>query len=314
MPWNINASYGRLAAEAIQNAVATGGRVLLVSSSQSDSNYEKFSSMLPSDPDGKQRFFSGATAVQDAVTASEGGQGDVVALLPGSYDEAVTVPLAKWGLTIVGLGTGASIAPSATAAIGLTINAQNVSLINLGVAGGTTATYALRATGNGLKAIGCKFEGADTSGSAVGFGPGSVAAVTAGTAGHGGDAKFLGCEFAWSYNGLALVASDYGAATQVEVKGGLFHNLSNIEIIGVPGAFGIGSARNLEVTDSVFDNMEDGTAPSDFVKVDDALDTGIFSGNRFALATNAAANLKIGAGVLWVANATEAGWSTARPS
>jgi hypothetical protein len=98
------------------------------------------------------------------------------------------------------------------------------------------------------------------------------------------------------------------------VKDCRFQNVSSTCVIGTPGAFGIDSVRNLEVTNCVFDRMEDGTKPSDFVNVNGATDTGVFATNSFAIATNAAADLKVGAKVLWVANATEAGFSVARPA
>ena len=75
-----------------------------------------------------------------------------------------------------------------------------------------------------------------------------------------------------------------------------------------------GGVADLWVEDCYFNDNEDGTAPTDYVKVDRAGDTGMITGCRFSIATNASADLKIAAGIMWVANATEAGWTTARPS
>lgn len=241
---------------------------------------------------------------------------DVILIVAGSYDEAVVIPRTIDGLTLVGLGNlgVVGIAPSTAGAIGLTYHADDVTLINVGVAGESTATHALFGSGSRFRAYNCKIEGVDTSGSAWGFGPGTVAQVAAQTRGNSGDIKCVNCEFAWSKNGIEFIASDYGVPTQVEIINPLFHNIDGTEMLGTPGAFGIGSVRNLECLFGCFDNMEDGTKPSDFININTAFDTGIFRGNAFALATNASADLKIGAGIKWVANYTEAGSSTARPA
>lgn len=308
--YNLNTSYGFLEAELM--GAGQAGKTFVVAAGTSDLYNKTIQAFIP-DADGTLRTF---TTVQGAVDAAAVYDNSRIYLMPGVYNETVTIARNNAGLEIVGLGArqSASIAPSTAAAKALIVNADNVKLVNLDLAGNTTATYAARITGNGCTAIGCKFEGVDTSGSALNFGPGSVAQVNAGTAGHGGDLKLIDCEFAFSLNGFELVASDYGAATQILMKDCNMNNISGTEILGTPGAFGIGSTRNLHVIDNVFGRMEDGTKPSDFVNVNDASDTGLFSGNHFAIATNAAADIKVGAKVLYAANATEAGYSTARPA
>lgn len=299
-------------------AAGQAGPTLVVCST-SNPAYSRLSEMFKNDSNGFVRF---TNTISDAITVLTGGMqlvdgvGARILVAPGSYDETVTIPRTLQALTIQGLGGkgDAGIAPTTTAAKGMIIAADDVTLINLGVAGESTATAALISTGSRLRAIDCKFEGTDTSGSCVVLGPGTVAQVAAGTQGKSGDNELNNCTLCWSANGLELKASDYGAATQVLVKDCVFHNISGTCILGTPGAFGIGSTRNLEVVDCVFDRMEDGTKPSDFVNVNDAADTGIFTGNAFALATDAVADLKIGAGVFWVANATEAGITAARPA
>jgi len=252
--------------------------------------------------------------IQAAVNAASSG--DVIVIGEGAYDETVTIARTLDGLTLIGQGNQGAIgiAPTTTAAVGLINNADDVTLINVGVAGESTAAYAAFSTGSRFRIYGGKIEGVDTSGSALVIGPGSVAQVSAGTAGNCGDVNLYDCEFAWSHNGLALTASDYGVPTQVYMQNCRMHNIDGTEVLGVPGAFGIGSVRNLMVKNCLFEAMEDGTNPSDYVNVNDASDTGIFTANQFAIPTNAIADLKVGAGVMWVANATEAGWSTARPA
>lgn len=252
-------------------------------------------------------------SIQAAIDAASSG--DAILIAPGAWLESVTIPFGK-SVSLTGVGPRGSVAivPQTAGAEGLLVNANDVTMVNVGVAAPTGGDYAVKVTGSRFRAYGSKFEGADTAGYAFGFGPGTVAEVAAFTAGRGGDCVLDDCEFAWTFNGLTLRASDFGAATQVLVRNCWFHNTSNVALLGVPGAFGIGSSRNLNVEHCQFDRLEDGTKPADFVDVSTAFDTGLFADNYFALATNAAADLKIGANVYWSANKTEAGSSTARPA
>lgn len=256
-------------------------------------------------------------AMKTIQAAVDERQADTVILVaPGAYDETVTIARGTGPLTIMGMGNqgDVGIAPSTLAARGMTNNEDDVTLINIGVAGESTADFACFSTGSRFRTIGCKIEGVDTSGAALGIGPGSVAQVNAGTAGNCGDVNLYNTELAWSFNGLAFVASDYGVPTQVFVDGLRVHNVSGTEIISVPGAFGIGAVRNLMCQNFLLEAMEDGTNPSDFIAVNGTGDTGIFTKGSIAIPTNASADIKIAAGVMWVANGTEAGLSTARPA
>jgi hypothetical protein len=235
--------------------------------------------------------------IQAAVDAASAGAKVYVA--PGAYDETVSVDKA---LALIGVGTRGSvyIEPSTLGAEGMQVTADDVTLINVGVAGEATADYALRvgsqtASPDRFRAVSCKFEG-----------PTGAVVVLKGA----GDALFEDCEFTWGGSGILFDDNDDGFATQIYVQGCRFLNLTDV---GVGLAAG-GGVQNLHLTDCTFDNAEDGTAPTDYIKVDRSGDTGIVSGCRFATATNNTAVLTIAAGILWVANATEAGWSTARPA
>lgn len=267
----------------------------------------------PSDENDGLGSGSSFKTVQAAVNAMVGGRGDTILVAEGTYVETVALARGKGQATLVGVGGlgSVSIAPSTAGARAVTNNADDVTFINIDTAGNTTADYGLFSTGSRFRSIDCKHEGADTSGAAVGIGPGTVAQIAAGTAGNCGDVQFIRSEFAWTYNGLVFKASDYGYATQVKVVSPWHHNNSNFCVASLDAG---GSVNNLDVQDGVFENLEDGTAPAKYVSTGGAADTGVFSGNRFATATNAAAKLAIGAKVMWVANGTEAGWSTARPA
>lgn len=184
---------------------------------------------------------------------------------------------------------------------GLQVLADYTTLINFGIGGGSSADYALNVNAvEGFRAFGCKFEGPD-----------AICVKLDGTAtGQVSFARLIGCEFAWCGSGLYFEESTWGYPTQVEVRDCLFHN----NTVACVDEQTDGGVQNLFLTDSVFDTLEDGTQPADFLHLDFAQNRGIISGCRFAMATNEADDLKIAAGIHWVSNATEAGWSTARPS
>ena len=252
------------------------------------------------------------TTIQKGVDKSTAGRGDIVFVMPGEYPETVTVNKAQ--LSIIGLGgRGAcSIAPTVAGAEGMQVTANDVTLVNIGVAGDDTADYALNVHGNGtgkngkrFRAYACKFE-KPTGGTGV-----DCAVYLDGDADYNtADNWFIDCEFAWSKSGVLFDDSLYGFPTQQFFVDCWFHNNSTVHM----GLATVGGVVNLVVKDCVFDDDEAGTAPTDYIKVDRAGDTGIITGCRFSIATNASADLKIAAGIMWVANGTEAGWSTARPA
>jgi hypothetical protein len=239
--------------------------------------------------------------VAKALTVAPAGS--VIYLAPGEYDESVVVSTAN--LTIVGMGGrgAAYIAPSAAGAEAMQVTADDVTLINVGVDGDDTASYGLNVNAaSRFRAYGCKFE--------LGGGTGPAVLLDGTADGQVGDAIIADCEFAWAGIGLQADDSGYGYVTQVLVQNCRFHNIATA-CVGVATS---GLFKNLEVIDCFFDNAEDGTAPTDYILLSDNGNTGLFSGNRFATATNDTAVLTIGTGLLWSANATEAGWSTARPA
>ena len=237
-------------------------------------------------------------AIAAAITAASAG--DTIYIAAGSYDESVTI--AKAGLTLVGAANRGSvgIAPSGDNDTAMTINANGVTLINVGCEGdGTGGGLHVEGDVARFRAFGCKLEG------------GAFAAKLESTAdGAVADTRFDDCEFAWTTTALHFVVSGAGdPVTQTYVRKCLFHNYTtagiNVDTV---------HTADLWVEDCFFAAQEDGTEPTDYVLASVASTTGFFSGNRFSTATNEADVLTIVAGVIWAANATEAGWSTARPS
>lgn len=247
-----------------------------------------------------QAVYSTITAALAAATA---GAGDRILVAPGAYNE--TVAVSKANVTIQGLGGrgAAYIEPTTAGAEGMQVTADDVTLINLGVAGDDTGDYALNIkSASRFRAIGCKFELASGAGSAV---------LLDGTAGdQTADALFLDCEIAWAAKGFTFDDSAYGYPTQIAIKNCRFHNITT-NMLGVAAS---GLVKNLLLADSDFDNAEDGTAPTDYILLSDNGNTGLITGCRFATETNATGVLTIGTGLKWVSNSTEAGVSTARPA
>lgn len=275
------------------------GKVFFVAPSSS-SYFGDFQNEFPEDKEGVVRVY---TTIDGAVGACVANRGDVILVAPGSYDETVAADIA--GITIVGMGGRGAvyIEPSAAGAEGMQVTADDITLINIGVDGDDTADYALNVNAaSRFRAYGCKFE--------LGSGTGPAVLLNGTATDQTADALFKDCEFAWAGIGVQADDSAYGYVTQVFLENCKFHNITTACI----GVATNGLYKNLIVTDCVFDNQEDGTAPTDYILLSDNGNTGVFSGNRFATATNATGVLTIGTGIKWVANATEAGWSTARPA
>ena len=229
--------------------------------------------------------------------------GDVGYLGPGAYDEGnLVVPATLTNITLIGAGNRGSvfIEPSTAGDEGLTVLADLVTLINVGVADGGSGDFGL-SVGNAsvspdrFRAHGCKFEGS------------AIGARLYGA----GDILLEDCEFAWANVGLQLRSNLVGFNTQIFVQGCRFHNNATVCLGEFANAQQV---NNLQLLNNIFDQLEDGTEPTDFILLQDNANTGIISGNQFALATNATAKLTIGTGLMWGPNGTEAGWSSARPA
>lgn len=239
-------------------------------------------------------------AIVAAVAASS--PGDVIYIEPRTYTENVVITTP--GLTLIGIGARGQpwINPAAGGGLQLGVGADDTVLVNLGIGGAAGADYAINFNGvSECRAYGCKFEG-----------PTGTIVLVDGTAGAQVSNLMLeDCEYAWGGVGISFDASGFGFPTQIRVRKGLFHGLTAASIQDNDGAAGV---RDLWVDDVDFANQEDGTKPTMHLDLGNAGNTGMFSRNRFALATNASADLGIAAGISWAGNLTEAGVSTARPS
>jgi hypothetical protein len=239
---------------------------------------------------------SAFASVQGAVNVAAAG--DVIAIGPGSYDEAVTIDVSDVVLYGLGGAGAVAVAPSATNAVAITVSGSaasrtsGVTLINVGGEGNGTGG-GLHVVGNirRFRATGCKFEG------------GAYAVTLESTAaGSVGDTKLVGCELAWTTSALSLTASGGGdPVTQTLVQGCLFHNFTTDGIVN-----SVSHSADVWVIGNVFANQEDGTEPTQYLDLAVASTTGLVAGNMFATTVIAAAKLGIATGVMFVNNRTEA--------
>ena len=234
------------------------------------------------------------------------------------YDETVTIPRSKEGnFAIVGMGGrgAAFIEPSTEDTGGMIVHADDVTIINLGIAAedDTVGNYALTGTGSRFRAYGCKIEGGERQ---VSWGPGTVAQEAAGTHGNSGDILFEDCEFCWGTNGIVLVCTDYGAVTQFKVRKSHFHNISGKHVTEEVGSGGSAAVtfQNVVLDENTHDDLDVGTAPTNYIDLNgDNANTGVVSRCVFPTAINSGLNL-VSTAMHWVCNYHTGGISTGQPS
>ena len=259
--------------------------------------------------DGRSWDFPFLTVAKAIASAAAG---DTIALGVGDFSEAaITIPRALRGLTIIGHSGrgGSAIATSTANGTCMTNLANDVSLINVGLAGLGTGG-GLTNYGDRLRGHGCKIEG--------GTWPlivtlGTVAQIAALTHGKGADVLLDDCEFCWAANCVRIVASDYGAVTQARFRGCKFHNFTASAFEESGGSADI-RYRNLEIGNCAFDDNEGGAAPTKYISLDDNNgNDGIVHDCSFPTAINSGLNL-VSTALHWVSNRHTGGISTAQPS
>jgi hypothetical protein len=217
----------------------------------------------------------------------------IVVIAPGSYDESITISRPTAGsavLTLVGAGPKGSVAlaPTATNASALVNHADDVTLINVGLAAVGTGV-ALTNTGSRLRLFGCKLENDDGTGKCAQMTLGTVAQEAAGTRGNGADCLLSACEFAWAASGIELVCTDYGAVTELQVVNCWFHDLDTNHIYETVGSGGSAAVMfaTLRLSGNIHQTNEAGTAPAKYVLLNgDNANSGLLCGCTFPQAAN----------------------------
>ena len=233
-------------------------------------------------------------------------RGGLIVVAPGDYNEAVVV--SKDNIMVMGAGNplAVRVKPLTAGAAAMYALGQKTCLVNLDLVGQDAAPKGTRVRGDGFRAFGCKFEMNNDLGVALYFDPENIDGNTASLA------IVEDCEFAWAEVGAYFSWGAGWICTQSAFRRNWFHNVSVIHVMGDAAAV---SVENLELTDNVHDNLGDGTVPSGhYIDLHEAGNTGIVSGCRFACPTNAVGRNLVAAGILWVANMTEAGITAARPA
>lgn len=234
------------------------------------------------------------------------------------YDETVTIARTLTGPVYIigGGGRGATfIDPSTEDANGMIVHADDVTLVNVGIAAEdtTAGNESLIVTGSRFRAYGCKLEGGAIQAL---LGPGTVALEAAGTQGRGGDMLFEDCEFCWGTDGVWLQGTDFGGVTQVFFKHCLLHNLTGKHITENVGSGGAAAVTffNFLCHACTFMPLEDGTAPTNYIDLNaDNANTGVVSNCIFPTAIDSGKNL-VSTAVLWTGNFHTGGLSTGQPS
>ncbi len=226
------------------------------------------------------------TVAKGITTAGAYGKVRIAGVLAG-YDETLTIPRAKTGLVLEGVGPrgAAWVAPSGVGAAPLVVLADDVTILNLGLQTNGAGT-ALEYSGARFRAYESKLEGGALC---VKSTLGTNLQVIALTHGDGSDALFEDCELAWSTDGVLLAATDYGAKTTQRFRRCFLHNLSGRGFKSSGPSPEI-SFRNLQIEDCEFADAEDGTEPTFYLDLNPgdagaSYNTGRVSGNRFPVAT-----------------------------
>lgn len=244
-----------------------------------------------------RRVLSGGS-IQTAHDAAVAG--DIIAIEPGEYDEAVVIT--KNNLVIVGLGVegAVAVAPSASDGIAWTIDGtagarvKEVGLVNLGGEGnGNGGGLHIKGDIRRIRLAGGKYEGGTFGMKLESTAQGSV-----------GDIRMRKTELGWTTRGLHITASGGGdPVTNVRGHKLLLHNCSAKWILS-----DVAHTTGLWITKTYFAKEEDASAPvAGQLDVAVASSEGLFAGNYFDLDTMAVATLVIAAGIRWVGNMTEAG-------
>lgn len=252
---------------------------------------------------------TGVTTANIAAAITAAVSGDVIMLGPQAYQEdGLTIPVGLNNVVIIGNGNrgACSITPATAGAEGLQVLGNNITLLNVDIVTTTTADYAL-SLGNattgptGFRAYQCQFAGP------TGVNPACGVLVRGAT-----NALFDDCELSTCANSILFQTNAAGTPTRIRIRDSWFRNAATVNL-GVVSTT-VASVIGLDVCNNIFSRQEAGTEPTDYILLNSNGNIGFFSNNKFATATNAAAVLTIGTGLIWGANVTEAGYSTTRPT
>lgn len=243
--------------------------------------------------------------VADAISACEAGRGDQILVMPGTYTlTAAVVPKARTVIRgLPGYERVTIVRGVATAGVdAFTVSAADVHFRNLTIQAGSATSFC--AAVSGVRSL---FDTVEF-GTNVADGDGLELLAAA------DDCRILGCTFDTLENAINIVTTAAGGPDDLLVKDCIFNACT--QMITDEGSV-TGVYKRLLIMDCVGNcDAVDGTLPSDYIKLNTVNngEFGMITGCRFSHATNATLVFVIPAQVRWAPNATEAGWSTGRPS
>ena len=240
-----------------------------------------------------------------AVAATVSGRGDTIVIQRGTYTENVTIT--QNGLTLKSASgegypdhvviTGRTIVTASNCTfIGIEFFSNSATLpsVTVGSQGGTDR--------NSTAFLGCSFASDGSTEPLVGlkmFG--------------GNNYRIRGCNFIDNGSGIVFEGSADSFPSNIQIRDSLFMENTTAHVrtstVALDGT-GPGSFENLTMVNCVLNRGA--VTPTDQVNL--AGGNGIIANCMFAEVTNNSGNIVIPTGVLFVANGTEAGISTARPA
>jgi len=236
--------------------------------------------------------------------------GDILFIAPGTYAEAVTVPVTLDGCKFIGLpGAKVNVQPSATNADALTVIGNDHTFENMVFTGKGTGSAVVN-YGNDVTFRKCEITGGTIGLKAF---MATSAQDTAGTHNLGRDLRVLDCEIGGNTTGVTLNATDYGALDRPHFIGCWFHDNTAADF---EEAGGTASDRwdGLYIHQCRFSRVLAGTEPTAYLALnDDNGNSGIVSQCVFPTALAGGKNL-VSTLCLWVSNYHTGGISNAQPS
>lgn len=251
MPWNINAGYGRLLAEAISTHRPYTGKMYFVATS-SLAGWEEFSEMFPVGPEGNTRVWGTLKELLDADMIEDGGD-DVIYVHP-NHTETINAAAGidtgtdSAGLTIIGLGSGDerplfTFATATTADLDIGSNGVTIENIRFDLTGVDALAAPIDVNDSGFTIKNCEFIVADSTGQAV------VAMLTDANANK---MTVDGCDF--------IGSQTTGTKSAIRIVGGSDSKIINNRFIGnykiTAGAIEVTTtaAGNLRIEDNTILN------------------------------------------------------------
>lgn len=223
MPFNINAGYGRLIAEAVAAHAPKSGKVYFVATT-GVAGWEEFSEMFPTGPEGNTRVWTTLKGLLDADVIEDGGD-DVVYVLPNHTEDinvagAIDTGTDSAGLTVIGLGEADerplfTFRGATTADINIGSNGVTFENLRFDLTGIDALAAPFDVNDTGFTLRNCDIEVADSTGQAT------LALLTDANA---GGLTIDNCNFHGSENA--------GTTAAIRLVGGLEHVIKDSRFVG----------------------------------------------------------------------------------